>query len=178
MHRAMPLSLLTSAIQAELDSDYRTAALNYRRLATQGSLLDRVGILQSIARCYEKLGKFTEAARWRERAGNAYAKLPRQVMGSQEKAYYALVEFRTAIQDYRTIRGMRRATGAYLKALDTCLRASKEGYSHEMLFAGFLAKKLGLRKKAAGFLEDAAEQFERDGKLSLARELRELVSGL
>jgi tetratricopeptide (TPR) repeat protein len=174
----MALSLLTAAIRAELDSDYGTAVRNYRRLAKKGSLLDRVGIFQSIARCYEKLGKFTEAATWRERAGNAYARLPTRVMRSQERTYYALVEFRSAIQDYKNTKGMRRVTNAYLKALDTCLKASKEGYSHEMLFAALLAKKLGLRKKAAGFFKDAAKQFERDGKSTLARELHEFVSGL
>ena len=138
--------------------------------------MDRVGIFQSIARCYEKLGKFTEAAHWRERAGNAYAKLPNRLMGSQERAYYALVEFRSAVQDYRTVGGMRRAALAYLRALDTCLRTSKEGYSHEMLFAGFLSKKLGLRTKAVDFFKDAAEQFEREGKSQLAREMRAMVS--
>ena len=164
------MGFLTSAIKAELDADYRGALSYYHKLAAQGSLLDRVGIFQSIARCYEKLGSLNEAAYWHERAGDGYMKLPNRVMGKQERAYYALVEYRGAVQDYMRGQLMRRAAKRYLNALSICLKGGKEGYSHEMLFAGYLAGKIGLPKKAASFFKESAKQFEHEAKLELSRE--------
>ncbi len=170
------MSLLTSAIRAELGADYRTAVGYYRKLARQGSLLDRVGTFQALARCYEKLAAFKKAGYWRERAGQAYMKLPTSVMGAQERAYYALIEFRGAVQDYSSGESMRRAAHAYLKTLNTCLTAGKEGYSHEMLFAGHLSIKMDQLRKAAGFFNDSAKQFEEERKRKLAREMHRLAA--
>jgi tetratricopeptide (TPR) repeat protein len=170
------VSLLTSAIRAELGAHYETAVGYYRKLARQGSLLDRVGTFQTLARCYEKLAAFKKAGYWHERAGQAYKKLPTNFMGAQEKAYYALIEFRGAVQDYSSGESMRRAAHAYLKALNTCLTAGKEGYSHEMLFAGHLSIKMGQLRKAAGFFKDSAKQFEQERKPKLAREMHRLAA--
>jgi len=63
------MHLLDSAIEAELQADYRLAIKCYLRLSRQGSLLDRVGIYQAIARCFEKSGLYKKAAYWHERAG-------------------------------------------------------------------------------------------------------------
>ncbi len=165
------MSLLTSAIRAELEADYRRAVGYYRRLASQGSPLDRIGIFQAIARCYEKVGVFGKAAYWHERAGQGYTILPNRVMGGQERAYYALIEYRSALQDYRTGPGMRRTARLYLNALNKCLKAGKEGYSHEMLFAGHLSAKLGLTRRAANFFMNSANQFKNEAKTKLAHEM-------
>jgi tetratricopeptide (TPR) repeat protein len=167
---------LTSAIKAELAADYRKAVRHYQQLATQGGMLDRVGIFQALARCYEKLGLLKKAATWHERAGLSYLRVPNSVMGAQERAYYALVEFRDALQNYKSGALMRRAAQRYLKALGICLKAGKEGYSHEMLFAGHLSAKLGSAKRAAAFFADSAMQFEQEKKRKLAREMYELAA--
>lgn len=105
-----------------------------------------------------------------------YLKLPRGTMSAQEKAYYALIEFRGAVQDYRSGESMRRAAEAYLQALNTCLKAGKEGFSHEMLFAGYLSKKIGQLRKAANLFADSAVQFNRERKLKLAQEMNRLAA--
>jgi hypothetical protein len=97
-------------------------------------------------------------------------------MGPQEKAFYALVEFRSALQDYKSGTSMQRAAKRYLAVLGICLKAGKEGYTHEMLFAGHLSARLGHLRKAAGFFMDSAKQFEQEAKLKLARETYELAA--
>jgi tetratricopeptide (TPR) repeat protein len=170
------MSALTSAIKAELAADYREALRHCEKLAKQGVLLDRIGIFQAIARCYEKLGSLRKAAYWHERAGHGYLKLSNRIMGAQERAYYALIEYRAALQNYMSGASMRRAAQQYLRALNTCLEAGKEGYSHEMLFAGHLSARLGQLKRAAEFFMDSAKQFEQESKVKLAREMYELAS--
>ncbi len=97
--------------------------------------------------------------------------LPTRVMGTQERAYYAVLEFRSAIQDYKLVPSTRRATKSYLKALGVCLERGKEGYSHEMLFAGLLCAKLKMPQRAAAFFIDCAQQFSRESKNELAVEM-------
>jgi hypothetical protein len=164
------MGLLTSAIEAELDGEYRRAIRSYSQLAKQGSMLDRVGIYQAIARCLEKLGSLRKAGYWHEEAGQGYLKLQSRLMGPQERAYYAMVEFRSAIQDYAHTPSMRSAAYSYLKALEICLKAGKEGYSHEMLFAASLCAKIHAFKKAAGFFAETAAEFEKEKQRGLARE--------
>ncbi len=166
---------LTAAIKAELDTSYTQAIGLYMKLALHGSLLDRVGIYQALARCHEKMGESKKAGAWHEKAGDAYLKLSGRMMGEPERAYYALLEFRSALQDYGSGKRMRRAAARYLHSLTTCLKHSKEGYSHEMLFAGFLSAKLGSHKQAGRFFRDSSKQFEQNRDAELAREIRELA---
>ncbi len=119
------MTFLTSAIIAEVAGDYGKAVAYYRKMARQGSLLDRIGIFQAIARCSEKTGLLKRAAHWHERAGRGYMQLPSRVMGTQEKAYYALVEFRSALQDYVSGTSMRRAAKLYLNSLRSALRQGR-----------------------------------------------------
>ena len=170
------MGLLNSAIEAELNADYRRAIPYYKRLAQQGSNLDRVGIYKAIARCYEKLGSLNKAAQWHEKAGQGYMKLPGKLMGASERAYYGMVEFRCAIQDYAPSLAMRRAAKGYLDALSVCLRTGKEGYSHEMLFAAYLCVRIRDFTRAAQFFADAAEQFKKEKILKLARDAKELAA--
>jgi len=170
------VGLLNSAIEAELNADYRRAIPYYKRLAQQGSNLDRVGIYKAIARCYEKLGSLNKAAQWHEKAGQGYMKLPGKLMGASERAYYGMVEFRCAIQDYAPSLAMRRAAKGYLDALSVCLRTGKEGYSHEMLFAAYLCVRIRDFTRAAQFFADAAEQFKKEKILKLARDAKELAA--
>lgn len=114
-----------------------------------------------------------KAALWHERAGQSLLKLPPRVMGPQERAYYALVEYRAAVQDYARRPQMRRAGLRYLGALENCLKTSKEGYSHEMIFAGFPSARIGLWRKAAGFFAESAAQLQKESEFSLAREMFE-----
>ncbi len=167
------MDLLNSAIEAELKADYRGAIVCYRKLATRGSSLDRVGIYQAIARCYEKLGSMNQAAHWHEKAGQGYMKLPNKIMGASERAYYGMVEFRSAIQDYAPRLAMRNAARGYLNALSICLGAGKEGYSHEMLFAAHLCTRIRDFNRAAQFFADTAEQFKKEKMPKLAREANE-----
>ena len=170
------MGLLTAAIRAELNTDYTRAIGYYRKLALQGSLLDRVGIYQALARCHEKLGELKKAGAWHEKAGYAYLNISNRIMGEPERAYYALLEFRSSLQDYGSGKRMRRAAARYLAALATCLKHSKEGYSHEMLFAGFLSAKLGSHKRAGRFFMDSAKQFEQGKDTALTREIYALAS--
>jgi tetratricopeptide (TPR) repeat protein len=164
------MNLLNSAIEAELDGKYRRAINRYAGLSRHGSVLDRVGIYQAIARCFEKLGSLKNAAYWHQQAGEAYLKVPNRLMGAQERAYYAMLEFRGAVQDLAPDVSMRRAADSYLKALKMCLNAGKEGYSHEMLFAAHLCVKIHEFKDAAGFFAESAAQFEKEGQTELAEE--------
>jgi tetratricopeptide (TPR) repeat protein len=161
---------LTLAVHAELDADYRVAIACYLRLSRQGSTLDRVGIYQAIARCFEKSGSNRRAAYWHERAGQGYMKLPARVMGRQERAYYAAVEFHAAIQDYAPKLARHGEVQSYLRALGVCLEAGKEGYSHEMLFAAHLCAKIHVFRQAAVFFTDCAVRFQKEGQSVLARE--------
>ncbi len=169
------MGLLTAAIKAELNTDYTQAVEHYGKLAVRGTMLDRVGIYQALARCHEKLGRLKKAGAWHEKAGDAYLKISGRVMGEPERAYYALLEFRSALQDYGSGKRMPRAAARYLHSLTTCLKYSKEGYSHEMLFAGFLSAKLGSHKQAGRFFRDSSKQFEQNRDTELAREIRELA---
>ena len=161
---------LNSAIRAELDADYRLAIKRYLSLSREGSKLDRVGIFQAIARCFEKLSSFERAAVWHERAGKGYMSLPNAVMGRQERTYYALVEYRAAVQDRAPNLSERGGADRYLKALAICVGPGKEGYSHEMLFAAHLCIKIRAYKRAAVFFADCGSQFRKDGQRGLARE--------
>jgi tetratricopeptide (TPR) repeat protein len=167
------VDLLNFAIEAELRANYRRAITYYKKLAQEGSSLDRVGIHQAIARCYEKLGSLNEAALWHEKAGQGYMKLPSKIMGASERAYYGMIEFHSAVQDYAPSLAMRRAAKSYLDALRVCLRAGKEGYSHEMLFAAHLCAKIRDFTRAAQFFADTAEQFKKEKVPKLARETTE-----
>jgi tetratricopeptide (TPR) repeat protein len=170
------VGLLNSAIEAELKADYRRAISYYKRLVQHGSSLDRVGIHQAIARCYEKLGSLNKAARWHEKAGQGYMKLPGRLMGASERAYYGMVEFHCAIQDYAPSLAMRKAAKGYLDALSVCLRTGKEGYSHEMLFAAHLCVKIRDFTRAGQFFADAAEEFKKEKVLKLAKDAKELAT--
>ena len=166
------MNLLNSAIEAELDGKYHRAISCYTKLSKRGSTLDRVGIFQAIARCFEKLGSLRKAAYWHVRAGEAYLKVPAGIMGPQERAYYAMLEFRGAVQDLAPDASMPSAAYGYLKTLKVCLKTGKDGYSHEMLFAAHLCAKIHEFRQAAEFFAETATQFEKEGQGALAKESR------
>ena len=87
-----------------------------------------------------------------------------------------MVEYRYAIQDYTPSSLLRKPARSYLKALAACLKAGKEGYSHEMLFAAHLYVKLHEFKRAAEYFTDTAKQFEKEKQTSLANESYLLAS--
>jgi len=93
-------------------------------------------------------------------------KLASRTMGLQERAYYGMIEFRSAIQDYVPNSSIRTAGKNYLNALGICLKTSKEGYSHEMLFAAHLCAKISAFMRAGHFFADAAEQFKSEPRLA------------
>ena len=174
--RGLKTGPLNSAIQAELRADYREAYRQYTKLARQGSILDRVGIYQAIARCFEKLGARQKAGYWHEKAGQGYLQVSSKSMGLQERAYYAMVEYRSAVQDYAPNLSGRSVARAYLRALAVCLKGGYEGYSHEMLFAGHLCAKIHEFKKAAQFFAETAEMFSKNKEERLARESYSLAA--
>src|SRR5205823_9270779 len=81
------------AIAAEALGDFTGALEHYSRLTESGSPLDRVGILQALARCAEKLGRLKDAGGWRRKAGQAYRALRDEEMKADERDYLALVEY-------------------------------------------------------------------------------------
>ena len=124
-----------------------------------------------MARCFEKIGLQRKAGYWHERAGLGYVQLPGRIMGRQERAYYEMVEFRNAIQNYApALLSRRKVVDKYLSTLGVCLKGGKEGYSHEMLLAAHLCAKIHEFKKASDFFAQAASQFKDEGQDKLARE--------
>lgn len=97
-------------------------------------------------------------------------------MGKPERTYYAMMEFRAALQDYQTGNDMRRAAAKYLSALSTCLKDGAEGYSHEMLFAGLLYAELGSHRESGKLLTACGKQLEAAKEERLAREVFALAS--
>ncbi len=100
--------------------------------------------------------------------------LPSAVMGKEDRAYYGLMEFRAAIQNYAPNLSGRGVVDSYMIALDICLKPGKEGYSHEMLFAAHLYAKMRQLRKAAVFFAETGAQFQKERQHALARQSYQL----
>jgi len=151
------VSHLIDAIQAESRGDFRTAAEEYRHLTESGSPLDRIGIYQALARCYEKLGEVKMAGPWRRRAGGAYFELADDAMAKDERQYLSLVEYRNAVQDLAGDPTLKDAATEYKAVLAENWKGGPEGLTHEGLFGGVFLMGLGDHASAARYLFDSAE---------------------
>lgn len=172
-------------LQHELDGRLAPAVAAYRDFLGVGTAVDRIGICQMIAGCYERMGRRAEAARWRLRAARGWWRTPAKRMPRAESAYYALLEFKAAAEDaWLEARLLRGIVGEYSRALDFCIGPSASGYSHKILFAGVLWEHVRDFRRAmhyfflAGdtFAAQAAEMRRPDVR-RLARECYESARG-
>lgn len=151
------MSDLLEAIDAEARGDFSKALGHYTRLTESGTALDRVGILQALARCAEKLGRLKEAGGWRQKAGQGYRSLREEDMAADERNYLALVEYRNAVQDLHGDASLSAVAKEYSAVLKDNFSAGAEGLTHEGLFAGAFFRALGDHLTAAKYLFDTAE---------------------
>jgi hypothetical protein len=151
------VSDLLEAIDAEARGDFSKALGHYTRLTESGSALDRVGILQALARCAEKLGRLKEAGSWRRKAGQGYRTIRDEDMAADERNYLALVEYRNAVQDLHGDPSLPDVAKEYSAVLKDNFSAGADGLTHEGLFAGAFFRALGDHLTAAKYLFDTAE---------------------
>ena len=167
------MSDLIDAVQAEARADFASAAGHYLRLTESGTPLDRIGIYQALARCYEKLGHLAEAGAWRRRAGKAYLELPDDAMAKDERQYLALVEYRNAVQNLAGDPALADVAGEYKAVLAENWKGGPEGLTHEGLFGGVFLMGLGDYVNAARYLFDSAEAISEQATEARDASLRE-----
>ncbi|MGI0148953.1 MAG: hypothetical protein ACREDF_05420 [Thermoplasmata archaeon] len=167
------MSDLLAAIDAEARGDFSTALRHYEALTTSGSALDRVGILQALARCHEKLGRLIEAGAWRRKAGQEYLTLTDDEMAADERNYLALVEYRNAVQDLHGDPSLPTVAKEYAAVLKDNFSGGAEGLTHEGLFAGAFFRALGDHLTAAKYFFDTAEAMSEQASSSGDAGLRE-----
>ncbi|HKZ89572.1 MAG TPA: hypothetical protein VJ300_04855 [Thermoplasmata archaeon] len=151
------MSKLVAAIEAEARCDFEAASEHYLGLTGSGSPLDRIGIYQALARCYEKLGRLKEAGAWRRKAGQGYSALADTAMAKDEREYLALVEYRNAVQDLHGDPSLPEVSKEYASVLKSNFSEGAAGLTHEGLFAGAFFRTLGDHLAAAKYLVDTAE---------------------
>jgi len=167
------VSHLIDAIEAETRGDLASAAEHYRHLTESGSLVDRVGIYQALARCHEKLGDLKAAGPWRRRAGEGYLNLADAEMPKDERQYLALVEYRNAVQDLTGDDTLKEILGEYKQVLAENWKSGPEGLTHEGLFGGILLARHGDYAAAMRYLFDASESMSEEATERGDLELRE-----
>ena len=152
------MSKLINAIDAEVRGEFAKAIEAYMGLTEEGSPLDRIGIHQALARCYEKTGKLPEAAPWRQMAAQGYMALTDAQMAKEERRYYALVEARNAVQDLAgNPEARRQAAPEYKHILEENWKGGPEGLTHEGLFGAFFFWSEGDPAAAMKYFFDVAE---------------------
>jgi len=156
------MSHLIDAIRAEAKGDFRAAAGHYSHLTESGSLTDRIGTFQALARCHEKLGDVRTAGQWRRKAGGAYLGLVDEAMPKDERQYLALVEFRNAVQDLAGDPSLAEVAAEYKTVLAENWKGGPEGLTHEGLFGGVFLMGLGDHAAAARYLFDSAEAISEE----------------
>ena len=167
------MSDLLEAIEAEARGDFAKALVHYARLTQSGSALDRVGIVQALARCNEKLGRLKEAGAWRRKAGQGYLSLTDDEMARDERQYLALVEYRNAVQDLHGDASLPEVAKEYAAVLKDNFSGGAEGLTHEGLFAGAFFRTLGDHLTAAKYFFDTAEAMSEQATTSGDASLRE-----
>src|SRR2546428_13262139 len=130
------MSHLIDAIRAEAEGNFKAAAGHYVHLTESGTLTDRIGIFQALARCHEKLGDVKVAGQWRRKAGGAYLGLVDEAMPKDERQYLALVEYRNAVQDLAGDPSLKEVASEYKTVLAENWKGGPEGLTHEGLFGG------------------------------------------
>ncbi|MGQ0797903.1 MAG: hypothetical protein ACT4OI_08600 [Methanobacteriota archaeon] len=167
------MSHLVDAIEAEARGDFETALAHYASLTESGSAVDRIGICQALARCYEKLGRLREAGAWRREAGKGYLGLTDDAMAKDEREYLSLVEYRNAVQDLQGDPTLAEVAKEYAAVLKSNFSEGAEGLTHEGLFAGAIFRALGDHLAAAKYLVDTAEVLSEQATESGDATLRE-----
>lgn len=166
------MSDLLAAIDAEARGDFSQALAHYAKLTASGSSLDKVGILQALARCHEKLGRLIEAGAWRRKAGQGYLALKDDEMAADERNYLALVEYRNAVQDLHGDSSLASVAKEYAAVLKQNFSGGAEGLTHEGLFAGAFFRAIGDHLAAAKYFFDTAEVMSEQASSSGDAELR------
>ena len=167
------MSDLLAAIEAEALGEFAKALDHYANLTDAGSALDRIGILQALARCNERLGRLRDAGGWRRKAGQGYLALRDDEMGKDERQYLALVEYRNAVQDLTGDSSLQDVAKEYAAVLKENFSAGAEGLTHEGLFAGAFFRSVGDHLTAAKYFFDTAEAMSEQATSSGDAALRE-----
>ena len=167
------MSDLLAAIEAEALGEFAKALDHYANLTDAGSALDRIGILQALARCNEKLGRLRDAGGWRRKAGQGYLALRDDEMGKDERQYLALVEYRNAVQDLTGDSSLQDVAKEYAAVLKENFSAGAEGLTHEGLFAGAFFRSVGDHLTAAKYFFDTAEAMSEQATSSGDAALRQ-----
>ncbi len=166
------MSELLDAIDAEARGDFASALTHYTKLTASGSALDRVGIVQALARCAEKLGRLKEAGAWRRKAGQGYLALKDGDIAADERNYLALVEYRNAVQDLHGDPTLETVAKEYAAVLKDNFAGGAEGLTHEGLFAGAFFRVIGDHLTAAKYLFDTAEAMSEQASSTGDADLR------
>ena len=167
------MSDLLAAIEAEALGEFAKALDHYANLTDAGSALDRIGILQALARCNEKLGRLRDAGGWRRKAGQGYLALRDDEMGKDERQYLALVEYRNAVQELTGDSSLQDVAKEYAAVLKENFSAGAEGLTHEGLFAGAFFRSVGDHLTAAKYFFDTAEAMSEQATSSGDAALRQ-----
>lgn len=170
------MAKLLEAIDAEVRGDFAKAAEAYKGLTDAGSALDRIGIHQALARCYEKMGRIEEAAPWRRRAAQGYMALTDEVMPRDERRYYALVEARNAVQDLAgRPTELKETAEEYRHILAENWKGGAEGLTHEGLFGALFFRSQEDWVSSAKYFFDTAEAVNEQAVESGDARLKEIA---
>jgi tetratricopeptide (TPR) repeat protein len=164
---------LVEALAAEQEGHYQRALEYYLLMKDKGNILDRVAVWRSIARCLERLLRFSEAGRWRERVAEGFLQASEHLLPRGEATYYALKELSQALQDYRDDPSpWRKAAHEYLRLFHQAWATEPVGLVQEALTAATVAKKLGDHRLSGQIFRDLAEELLKDpgADLKLVRE--------
>lgn len=169
---------IVQALEWEQQGEYRKAAEALRPLLPHGDAIDRIGILRFLARCYERLGEPSKAARrWRDSA-ELFLRVPATQMPRDEVIYEALLDLRDALEEaWHSKTLLRSLTRRYTRVLEECLsRFGDEGFTHKLIIAGLAWGHLGDAARAVRYLRRAGDAFRAEtarGKRESRRFARE-----
>lgn len=173
------MSGLIDAIDSEVRGDFAKAIEAYEGFTEKGSPLDRIGIYQALARCWEKMGKLPEAAPWRHKAAQGYMALPDDVMPRDERRYHALVEARNAVQDLAgDTAGPGEVAATYRHILEENWKGGPEGLTHEGLFGAMFLWRQGDFAASMKYFFDVAEAINEQATETRDDNLRTLATRL
>ena len=154
------MAKLLDALKAEVRGQWEEASAGYSSLAKHASPLDRIGLHQMSARCFERQESRRQAARQHQSAGQAYMFLSDKDMPKDERNYLALVEFRSAIWDLISFADISKSLDLvddFTIALETCWAAFPDGITHEALFGACLLESIGDHAEAGKYFKGVAE---------------------
>ena len=135
---------LLEALRREARGEFDQALVLYQGLLGAPNPVDRLGIVQAVARCSERLGRFREAAPFHRDAAQMYLEVEELLMKQVERTLHALLEYRQCLQDASgDLDYQRSVIREYQKTLQEGWDVAGEQLSHEALYAAALFELLG-----------------------------------